>query len=29
MLALAVLTFYPVLYGFWLSFTNADATGWG
>lgn len=29
MLALAVLTFYPVLYGFWLSFTNADATRLG
>ena len=29
MLALAVLTFYPVLYGIWLSFTNADATRLG
>ena len=29
MLALAVLTFYPVLYGFWLSFTDADATRLG
>lgn len=29
MLALAVLTFYPVLYGLWLSFTNADATRLG
>ena len=29
MLALAMLTFYPVLYGFWLSFTDADATHLG
>ncbi|HII20010.1 MAG TPA: sugar ABC transporter permease, partial [Candidatus Poseidonia sp.] len=29
MLALAILTFYPVLYGFWLSFTDADATRLG
>lgn len=29
MLALAILTFYPVIYGFWLSFTDADATRLG
>ena len=29
MLALAVLTFYPVMYGFWLSFTDADQTRLG
>ncbi|MED5272228.1 MAG: extracellular solute-binding protein [Candidatus Thermoplasmatota archaeon] len=29
MLALAVLTFYPVIYGFWLSFTDADQTHLG
>ena len=29
MLALAVLTFYPVMYGFWLSFTDADQTHLG
>ncbi|RJU98177.1 MAG: extracellular solute-binding protein [Candidatus Poseidoniales archaeon] len=29
MFALALLTFYPVLYGFWLSFTDADATRLG
>jgi arabinogalactan oligomer/maltooligosaccharide transport system permease protein len=29
MLALAVLTFYPVIYGIWLSFTNADQTHLG
>ena len=29
MIALAVLTFYPVLYGFWLSLTDADATRLG
>ena len=29
LLALAVLTFYPVLYGFWLSFTDADQTHLG
>ena len=29
MFALAMLTFYPVLYGFWLSFTDADATHLG
>ena len=28
-LALSVLTFYPVLYGIWLSFTNADQTHLG
>ena len=29
LLALAVLTFYPVIYGFWLSFTDADQTHLG
>ena len=29
MLALAILTFYPVMYGFWLSFTDADQTHLG
>ena len=29
MLALVVLTFYPVIYGFWLSFTDADQTHLG
>ena len=29
MLALAILTFYPVIYGFWLSFTDADQTHLG
>ena len=29
MLALAILTFYPVMYGFWLSFTDADQTRLG
>ena len=29
MFALAILTFYPVLYGIWLAFTNADATRLG
>ena len=29
LLALAILTFYPVLYGFWLSFTDADQTHLG
>ena len=29
MLALAILTFYPVLYGFWLAFTDADQTRLG
>ena len=29
MLALAMLTFYPVLYGIWLAFTDADATRLG
>ena len=29
MFALAMLTFYPVLYGIWLSFTDADATHLG
>ena len=28
-LALAILTFYPVMYGFWLSFTDADQTHLG
>ena len=28
-LALSVLTFYPVLYGIWLSFTNADQSHLG
>ncbi len=28
-LALVVLTFYPVIYGFWLSFTDADQTHLG
>ena len=29
LIALAVLTFYPVLYGIWLSFTNADQSHLG
>ena len=29
LLALAVLTFYPVLYGFWLAFTDASQTHFG
>ena len=29
MLALAILTFYPVMYGIWLSFTDADQTHLG
>jgi arabinogalactan oligomer/maltooligosaccharide transport system permease protein len=29
LIALAVLTFYPILYGIWLSFTNADQTHLG
>ena len=29
MLALAILTFYPVMYGFWLSLTDADQTRLG
>ena len=29
MLALAILTFYPVLYGFWLAFTDANQTHLG
>ena len=29
LLALAVLTFYPVLYGFWLAFTDANQTQLG
>ena len=29
LLALAILTFYPVMYGFWLSFTDADQTHLG
>lgn len=29
MFALAILTFYPVLYGIWLAFTDADATRLG
>ena len=29
MLALAILTFYPVIYGIWLSFTDADQTRLG
>ena len=29
MLALAILTFYPVMYGIWLSFTDADQTRLG
>ncbi|MEL0100860.1 MAG: extracellular solute-binding protein, partial [Euryarchaeota archaeon] len=29
LLSLAILTFYPVLYGFWLSFTDADQTHLG
>ena len=29
LLALALLTFYPVLYGFWLAFTDADQTHLG
>ena len=29
LLALAILTFYPVLYGFWLAFTDANQTQLG
>jgi len=29
LLSLAILTFYPVLYGFWLAFTDADQTHLG